>query len=233
MGPRPPPPENRGHTSGRSCVLAPAVLCGSAGSRPAPAPGASFNQQAGLQHVLPRIVHPGDQRDADDERPARKCTAMPGCAGWGAFHPSSSAAVLHRVGVLHVEQHQIGVPRHRRSIRRGIAARLDGRMHPPRPATRQSTSAANAALQERLAAREASHRRGSWRTTALLRQQFAGQLPRAVRVPAHRAAVAAIHILRLGEMPSGLWHQAQRSGHPFRETVVRIPARRVWRTPRC
>ena len=28
---------------------------------------------------------------------------------------------------------------------------------------------------------------------------------------------------RQGEMPSGLWHQAQRSGHPFRKTVVRIP----------
>jgi len=26
-----------------------------------------------------------------------------------------------------------------------------------------------------------------------------------------------------GSMPSGLWHQMQRSGQPFRKTVVRIP----------
>lgn len=107
-------------------------------------PRGILDQQAGLQHVLPRIVHPGDQRDADDERPARSAQPCQIAQDGGIVHPCP-AAMLHRVGVLHVEQHQIGVPRHpAENIRRGIAARLDGRMHPA-ACNAASTSAANAA----------------------------------------------------------------------------------------
>ena len=59
--------------------------------------------------------------------------------------------------------------------------------------------------------------------TALLRSSLPASSPEQIAYP---------HIVRpsrrsiycgSGEMPSGLWHQAQRSGHPFRKTVVRIP----------
>ncbi len=188
-----------------------------------PSPGGILNQQAGLQHVLPRIVHPGDQRDADDERPARKCTAMPGCAGWGHYPPSSGRCCT-RVGVLHVEQHQIGVPLPGGNIRRGIAARLDGRMHPLRPATRQKhLSAANAAACRSGSPPVSVTPPRFMAYTALLRSSLPASSPEQIAYP---------HIVRpsrrsiycgSGEMPSGLWHQAQRSGHPFRKTVVRIP----------
>ena len=53
-----------------------------------------------------------------------------------------------------------------------------------------------------------------------------GDRPVPARVHAGAAAQAAArpqHRLRLAARPSGLWHHAQRSGQPFRKTVVRMP----------
>ena len=124
--------------------------------------------------------------------------------------------MLHRVGVLHVEQHQIGVPRHpAENIRRGIAARLDGRMH-PRGLQRGKHLCRKCGLQERLAARE-RHTAAVHGVYRLVAQQFASQLPRADRVPAHRAAVAAIHILRLGGNALGIVAPGTAKRAPFQE----------------
>ena len=123
-----------------------------------------------------------------------------------------------RVHELEVEQHQVAAPDHAEEIlRRGEPGGAQDHVQAFQPLQHRLQEGR---LHERFAAGEAHPAVGQQRRLPV---QECGQLIGPVAPAGDPVAVGPVQDLGLEDQPSGLWHQAQRSGQPLRNTVVRSP----------